>query len=473
MEYIFDKEKFIESFNAKSSETKSADSMRLTHKPDNRFKLFPYKASGKSQAPVVTELEDVVSGFFREALNKKTELIECEELCNMILDEIEVDDDDLDYFKDMIQSIFFKGDNFIATNIGLYPYQLTTNNKSSDNLAHFLFSVFGVNQNDCKAIVAAKNRYKFNVLEDMVIKTIESKNITEAEKKQMYFLVKTNIQERFRKDFYFMLDTGMTLLEDISNLFSIYYFYYVSQTCIILDHYCCGDRAGEVNFYYALDWEKVSKNRKCCIEGWDKLQDSINHMFSHAITLEILNQTISEEMVDYIYLGELAKESAEEDHKISEQIALAENVYCSYVGDYKEFTSIPYQQGVNETEKNIRHLYKCVETQFMNTDRKRANQFYNEKFSEFCKNRWVKNRKKSGLVLNLTERDVIFLTKISLRNEEKIRLNDLYKEYEYRGIFLDSTSKEYLQDFFTKLNLIDKKSDSGDAQYVKRIFMIL
>lgn len=89
--------------------------------------------------------------------------------------------------------------------------------------------------------------------------------------------------------------------------------------------------------------------------------------------------------------------------------------------------------------------------------------------SEFCKSRWVKNRKKSGLVLNLTERDVIFLTKICLRAEEKIRLNDLFKEYEKRGIYLDGTSKEYLQEFFTKLNLIDKKSDSGDAQYVKRI----
>ena len=39
----------------------------------------------------------------------------------------------------------------------------------------------------------------------------------------------------------------------------------------------------------------------------------------------------------------------------------------------------------------------------------------------------------------------------------------------YRGIFLDNISKEHLQEFFTKLNLIDKKSDSGDAQYVKRI----
>ena len=69
----------------------------------------------------------------------------------------------------------------------------------------------------------------------------------------------------------------------------------------------------------------------------------------------------------------------------------------------------------------------------------------------------------------MTERDIIFLTKVSLRDEEKIRLNDLYKEYEFRGIYLDNSSKEYLQEFFTKLNLIDKKSDSGDAQYVKRI----
>lgn len=469
MEYIFDEEKFIESFNAKSSETKSADSMRLTHKADNRFKLFPYKASGKSQAPIVTELEEVVSGFFREALCKKTDPIEFEDLCSSILEEIDVDDDDLDYFKDMLQSLFFDGENFIATNIGLYPYQLKTNNKSADNLAHFLFSVFGVNQDDCNAIVAAKNKYNFNVLEDMVIKTIESKKVTDADSKQVYYSVKTDTQDKFRKDFYYMLESGMTSLEDLANLFAIYYFYYVSQTCIILDHYCSGSRDGEVNFYYALDWEKVSKNRMCCIEGWDKLQDSINHMFSHAITLEILNQTKSDEMFDYISLCKLAKENDGIDHDIAEQVALAESVYCSYVGDFKEFDSIPYQQGGNETEKNIRHLYKCVEVQFMNTDRKRANQFYNEKFSEFCKARWVKNRKKSGLVLNLTERDVIFLTKICLRNEEKIRLIDLYKEYEHRGIFLDSTSKEYLQEFFTKLNLIDKKSDSGDAQYVKRI----
>lgn len=469
MEYLFDEEKFIASFNAKSPDVKPRDSYRLTHKADNYFKLFPYKATGKAAAPIVTELEDVVSAFFREASNKKTEQIKFEDLCEELLEEVEVDDDDVEYFQDLIQSIFFEGENFIANNLGLYPYQTITNNKSADSLAHFLFSVFGVSQDDRDRINEAKDHYRFNVMEEMVIKTIEEKKVSEAEEVRPYYCIKTDIQKKFRNDFYYMLEAGMTSLEDFANLFSLYYFYYVSQTSIILDQFCTGKRDGEVELYYALDWEKVSKNRLCCNQGWESLQGNISHMYSHAITLEILNQTSDMCMHDYIDFGEMSKSSSEMDNTIEAQVTKAEEVYCSYIGDYKKFGDVPQQTGATKTERAIRHLFKCVEFQFLETDRKRANQFYNEKFSEYCKSRWVKNRKKSGLVLNLTERDIIFLTKICLRDEEKIRLNDLYREYEKRGIYLDNTSKEYLQEFFTKLNLIDKKSDSGDAQYVKRI----
>lgn len=469
MDYKFDEKKFIESFNAKSIEVKSADSFRLTHKADNQFKLFPFKASGKTQSPIITDLEEVVSSFFREALKEQTEKIDYEELCEDMLKEINIDKEDIEFFKDLIQSLFFVKDNFVANNFALYQYQSSENNKSVDNLAKFLFSIFGINENDRVYIEKVKEKYNYNVLEKLVIKTIEEKKVSDVDGKNFYFRVKIDVEEKFRKDFYFMLESGMTSLEDFSNLFSVYYFYYMSQTCIILDHFCSGKRNDEVKFYYALDWEKVSRNRKCCEEGWGKLQGSISHMFSHAITLEILNQTLDEEMYDYIAFGEEARSSNDKDMRMADEVKKAEEIYCSYVGDYKKFDNIKLQNGESKTDEAIKHLYKCVETQFLETERKRANQFYNEKFSEFCKIRWVKNRKKSGLVLNLTERDIIFLTKICIRNLNKIRLNDLYKEYEYRGIYLDNTSKEYLQEFFTKLNLIDKKSDSGDAQYVKRI----
>lgn len=469
MGYRFSVEKFKENFNAKDITDKSIDSVRITHRPDGNFQVFPYKATGKAQAPIVTELETVVSGFFREVLKKKTEPIEYNTLCAKLLEELEIEEEDTDYFKDMIRSLFFSKDGFVAYNLGLYPYQTLANNKSVESLAHFLFSILDMNDDDCKKIEDVKNTYKYNVLEELVIKNIESNKALEGGNRKEYFIIKNDIQERFKNDFYFMLESGMTSQEDLANLLAVYYFYYVSQTCIILDQFCTGKRTGEEKLYYAVDWEKVSKNRKCCEEGWNRLQDSINHMFSHAITLKILNQTEDEEKVDYISLSQLAGSAPYFDEEIAAEVEKAEATYCSYVGDFKGFSDISYKEGSSKTETAIRHLFDCVELQFLHTERQRANQAYSEKFSGFCKERWVKNRKKSRLVLNLTERDIIFLTKICLRNEEKIRLNKLFKEYELRGICLDNTSREYLQEFFTKLNLIDRKSDSGDAQYVKRI----
>ncbi len=467
MGYVFNEVKFKETFNAKSVDKKAADSLRLSHFPNKYFKLFPYKANGK--IPIVTDMEDVVSGFFRRVIGIETESIEFDTLFNNLVDSVGIEKEDIDYFKEMIHNLFFQGDNFVAKNIGLYPYQTVVNNKSADQLSFFLYCILGLDEKDRCEIEKAKERYPFNVLEKMLVEIINTQQHEQTEKDKAYFKIILDVQEKFRADFHFMLKSGMTSLEDFSNLLSVYYFYYVSQTCLTLDQFCDGNRADMVRLYYALDWEKISKNRKCCTEGWEKLQGNINHMFSHAITLEILNQHNSNDMYDYIKLQELAGGDVNMDKQIAEEIQKAEAMYKSYVGDYKKFNDIPIPVGGTETDKAVRHLFKCVKEQFLETDRKRANQYYNEKFSVYCKENWVKNRKKSGWVLNLLERDIIFLTKISLREENKMRLIDLFKEYEIRGIFLDNTSKELLQEFFTKLNLIDKKSDSGDAQYVKRI----
>ena len=61
----------------------------------------------------------------------------------------------------MIQSLFFEGDDFVAKNLGLYPYQTKVNNKSADRLAGFLLDVFGVNGNDCDIIEEAMKNHPY------------------------------------------------------------------------------------------------------------------------------------------------------------------------------------------------------------------------------------------------------------------------------------------------------------------------
>lgn len=466
MNYQFSQTKFNDTFNVKLD--KAADSLRLTHTQDICFKLFPYKANAK--VPIITELDEVVSAFFRKALDLETEPIQYELLCDNIIADMDIEEKDVDLLREMIQLLFFDGNEFVAKNLGLYPYQTRTNNKSAERLAIFLLNVLGLDEGDRVIVEQTIKEYPYNVVEKMLIDAAKSTKHNLCEKTKAYFPIILDVQKKFKEDFHFMLEVGMTSIEDFSNLLSVYYFYYMSQACVTLDQFCQGNRNVPVQLYYALDWEKVSKNRKCCIEGWERIQENVNHMFSHAVTLEIINQhTIQDTMFDYIALQEYISQNPNQDDIIAKEIEKAEQVYTSCVGDYKKFDQIKYTSGGSKTDVAVRHLYKCVEAQFLNTDRKRPNQVYNEKFIDFCKARWIKNRHKSGLVLNLTERDIIFLTKISIKRKDKIRLIDLYKEYEYRGIYLDNTSKEYLQDFFTKLNLIDKKSDSGDAQYVKRI----
>ena len=72
-------------------------------------------------------------------------------------------------------------------------------------------------------------------------------------------------------------------------------------------------------------------------------------------------------------------------------------------------------------------------------------------------------------MLNLSEETLIFLTKLSIKDQDQMRLKDVFKAFEKRGVFLDSASKEQVATYYEKLNLIEKKSDSGDAKYVKRI----
>lgn len=466
-EYYFDEMLFKKNFSVKDD--KSVDSYRLKQEPDKCFKLFPYKATAKKSSPIVYEMEECVSGFFRKALEISAEPVEYEELCKKIQNNIEIEEDDIELFKDIIRSLFFKNGNFYGYNIGLYPYQTVDDNKSSEGIAEFLYCVLGLDDSDKENIVAAIKSYPFNALEKMVVNLIEIQNINPKEKNEKYYKIIRSIQKQFKADFAFMLSSGMTSVEDLANVLSFYYFYYVSQTCITLGKFGSGEHEQLTPLYFALDWEKVSKNRKCCENGWTNLQNNVSQMFSHAITLKIINQKNSSEMMDYIDFKSLAESSKENDRKISNEIKRAEATYISYVGDCTKIKNIPEEVGANLTDGAIRHLFKCVNTQFTDTDRKRASQLYSEKFSEFCKARFVKNRKKSGLTLNLTESDIIFLTKLAIQRDEKIRLNDLYQKYENRGVYLDSTSKSLLQDFFTKLNLIEKKSDSGDAQYVKRI----
>lgn len=464
MEYMFDVEKFKKTFGV--METKSISEFRLRHSSEMGYKIYPNKAA--THVSSVKEMKDIIGGFFRNAMNIGQIKIDCDDLCTAIFEAVNAKEEDKEAIAEMVSGLFFREGKFFTSNLALYPYQVPNNQKESDELAYYLFCVLA-DQNKIKQIINSRKINELNVLEIIVEEYAKSKQGKIENKEEEYIPIFTGMRELFVKDLSYMLNQDMSSEDDLSNLFSLYYFQYYVQSTLILDKFFSGKPNEKVELYFALDWERVSRNRKCCTEGWDKVKMNLSHCFAHKTTLGILNNHKGQEKLSYLDFFNISNQSDEIDRALASEIERAEQTYTTYIGDYKDFSKIEKAVGINKTEMAIKHLFECVEQQFVNTNRRRARESFNEKFVSFCRDRWTKDRKKSGVVLNLTERDVIFLTNLSIGENERIRLNDLFKEYEKRGVFLDRTSKEMLQDFFAKLNIIDKKSDSGDAQYVRRI----
>ena len=253
-------------------------------------------------------------------------------------------------------------------------------------------------------------------------------------------------------------------------LLEFYYFAYTAQTALQLNRFLDGERSKCVPLYFCLEWEKTSQNRRCFREGWSNLQDAVKRIFAHAITLEILNQTEEgTSPVDYIRLQELTSCAPGEDHRIAEQIKVLTDAYRKAISDCPEMAELVRKDSPDgEVAAEVRFLFESIRVQFENTARSRPYSSYAEKFEEYSR-KYLKRRGRSGMMLNLSEETLIFLTKVCIKDQEKMRLNDVFAEFEARGVFLDNHSKTEIMHYYEKLNLIEKKSDSGDAQYVKRI----
>lgn len=277
------------------------------------------------------------------------------------------------------------------------------------------------------------------------------------------------ISKCFTKDLVFLINDLDSDFYDMIQLISYYYFFYTSQLILNLDCFCRA-KMEIIPIYFCMTWEKTSKTRNCYTMGWHKIEKKLCKMFSHAVLLEMLNQTDSQK--DYVYkdiydLYEVA--SYEEKNRIFSEIENLKNKYTTVYAepDGFEYEFNNYSEG--DIESLIKGFFADIMLQFEKTQRSRANEAYRSSFYEFCRNNYLQNRKSSGLMLALNEEQLVLLTKIIIGNEKQMRLNKLFEEFKIRGIYMDKATEECVVEFYEKLNLIEKKSDSGDAQYVKGI----
>lgn len=444
---------------------------KLTHFSGKRFKLFPFIANNNSDP--VRDPNVLIGRYLSQIQQKEPVPITAEELINKLKgdDEIDIALGMDGIFDQVVRHMFFDRDGKIRPiNLRMLA-QIPCVESNECKLADYLVDVLG-DVNILKSYIASASEKidaQSNALERFAASKLETKPLSRKAGNE-YQRITNAVQQKFEVDFEYILGARNRTRDYLIPLLEFYYFTYTAQAALQLNRFLDGERSKCIPLYFCLEWEKTSQNRHCFSEGWNTLQDAVKRIFAHAITLEILNQTEDGvELVDYIKLQELISCAPGEDHRIAEQIKVLTDCYRKAITDCPEMAELSRKDSPDsETAAEIRFLFESVRLQFENTVRNRPYTSYAEKFEEYSR-KYLKRRGRSGMMLNLSEETLIFLTKICIKDQERMRLNDVFSEFEARGVFLDNYSKSEVMHYYEKLNLIEKKSDSGDAQYVKRI----
>lgn len=456
----------IERFNA----TFFDKSGKFKHNNAKMFKLFPFVTTPSSEP--ITDLNKIVGGYINRIERKEPIAFTMQEFVDNLKKDTNIEPGKEALFEEVIRHMFFDRDGrLLPINIHTLaqnPCELSSECRVADYLVDVLGDVDVLKRS--LDIASRKLDQQSNVLERFAVSKLKTKPMNDKEDADYHRIVEV-FKDVYEEDFDYVLQSRNRTSEYLVTLLEFYYFMYTAQTCLQLNRFMDGKRDQIIPLYFCLDWEKTSQSRRCFSEGWATLlQSAIKRVFAHAIVLEILNQTDDNKSVDYIILNNIVSGSEEIDLGTAFEISKLTDAYRAAIVDCPQMLDMNRKEVTEDfTATEVKYLFDSVKCQFENTDRSKPYADYAKKFEAFANEKFLKRRGRSGMMLNVTEELLIFLTKICIKDEEKMRLNDVFKAFECRGVFLDELSKEQVMKYYEKLNLIEKKSDSGDAQYVKRI----
>lgn len=437
----------------------------LTHRQGNKYKLLPYTTKKNNLA---VDFKGVTGAFSRLISNRKFEkAFDMDIFIAEVVDQIAEFEGEIskETFKDIIRTMFIKNIELVDFDIKTINYISSTS--TDDKIAKFLYSVLFDNSLKDE-VLKNYNRDVDNILYKLVLRALPELKEQDISNNE-YKCYLPFIKELFIKDFKFIIRNEELYKNSLKRFLEYYYVFYVSQLSMKLDKFEQADLSKADKIYYTLSWESTSKNRIAYRLGWELLKGKVNSLFAHAITLELLNHHGLEEQLGYVELANIYNSMNEDE--ISKQINSVFYEYISHVRDtpWEKLKFISRETSINGFNE-VYKLFDAIEFQFLKSkNRKELYKSYKGWFEKFIYHKFAKKRGPLGYNLNMTEDDIILMTKICIKDSHRMKLNTLFDEFELRGLFFDRDSKMKIIHFYEKLNLLEKKSDSGDAQYVRSV----
>lgn len=381
-------------------------------------------------------------------------------LVEQIIEKVEAADDHKIDLKLFLENHLFSEDEIKPTHPHLYNYVSFPNEHERElkNYAQFIFDTLIINENE-NLISIFSNKDADDILTELILNKLDGLKPKSYGKKYQPLLI--NMAQLYQKDILYLSNYKDYFLRNFPLLTHFYAFMYCCQLLLKFEQFHLADYDKLLPLYFALEWESLSGRRSAAgIEGFKRIKEKSKNLFVHIHTISQLSHNRmnkEKRFMNYSELYNLVKEDNDTYHTFLQDIK-------DWIGIYREWSGIKKISEPESLEEAFKTLFESLQ-EGMNA---RTCERYGQNIDDLGSSLFLKNRGSLGQVLNMNQDMLLLLTAVCIKNE-RIPLNHLFIEFEKRGVAFDRYSKKEIIHLFDSLNIIDKKSDSGDAQYVKPI----
>lgn len=395
-----------------------------------------------------------------------------------LLNEKSMEEEQIPAFLEVLKDILMINGNLNITNMSLLkhtpliPQDDNLSKKERDKysdgekkLAKFVYSML----TDKTQIKSTEIPNLFtNILKDALQDSMAT-GLKEEESEDAYY-IPAYIRDSFTKNIQWLC--GQEDAVAVKNLPFLLYFYAcytVIQSLFYTNVKCKQEVKAPEPLYFILSTEKTSQSSEAYTKGFSqKLPvEYLNKTYGRKQALDIANTVLGGKVgLYYDVLNKLHETPFEENKELCEQVLSnyqeeKRKVFSSRksekeLGEEIDVTVSSYDEFLEKLQR------LCVEYQAGSYDSR-----IKKKITDLLYVRFLQVRRGKH-ILTIDNEMLIFLIAI-FTESEKTKLEDMYKAFNSYGIYFNLSSRTAIEELLLKLNLLDRKSDSGEAQYVRVI----
>ncbi|HZG86236.1 DNA phosphorothioation-dependent restriction protein DptG [Paenibacillus sp.] len=343
----------------------------------------------------------------------------------------------------------------------IYNYLPEPDKESLRKYAAFISDVLV--EGDSNIAEIFKDKQADDLLTELILNNLQVVSVNRREKSKHQGLLPF-LSAMYREDLLFLSKYKDYFLSHFPLLTHFYAFMYICQLAFKFERFLHADYSQATPFYFALEWETLSKRRKATEElGYRAIKDKLPNLFVHVHTMTMLSMHSDTEGQPFLTYVDIDQRLASDDNRI-EFVNSINRWLRTYRKTFLKDGENQQFPDYNELGEAMKGLFQTVQ-QGVNQE---AAMKYGKNLPAFGGKTLIKSRSSLGQVFNMTQEMLLLLTAVCVK-ETRMPLNALFTEFTKRGVDFDRLSKKAIIELFDTLNILDKKSDSGDAQYVKPI----